>query len=69
MERYVQKERTITDAVSATPMIHFLPDFIEHGRKLVGCQMNKLCADSGYDSEENHEYMERNSIEAYVKYN
>lgn len=30
---------------------------------------DKVCADSGYGSEENYEYMEENEIGAYVKYN
>ncbi len=30
---------------------------------------NKVCGDSGYGSEENYEYMEREEIEAFVKYN
>lgn len=29
----------------------------------------KLCADSGYGSEENYSYLEKKEIEAYVKYN
>jgi len=46
-----------------------LPDFIAHGKEITGSLMKKACADSGYGSEENYEFMERNSIEPYVKYN
>ena len=31
--------------------------------------MKEVCADAGYGSEENYEFMERFGISAYVKYN
>ena len=51
-----------TDTLTLIP---FLNGFKENYNELPG----KACADSGYGSEENYEYMEDNNIEAYVKYN
>ena len=46
-----------------------LPDFLMHGKELTGRFPKSACADSGYGSEENYEFMERSDIAAYVKYN
>ncbi len=43
----------------------FLQDFADTYKK----QSTTVVADSGYGSEQNYEWMEDNSIEAYVKYN
>lgn len=51
-----------TDTLTLIP---FLNGFKENYEELPG----KVCADSGYGSEENYEYMEENDIEAFVKYN
>lgn len=44
-------------------------DFLLHGKELTGVMMKECTADSGYGSEENYEFMLRNDITAYVKYN
>ena len=46
-------------------MIPFLESFEER----YGKQSSTVCADSGYGSEMNYEYMESKQIDAYVKYN
>ena len=46
-----------------------LPDFLLHGKELTGIMPRECCADSGYGSEENYEFMLQNDIAAYVKYN
>lgn len=46
-------------------MIPFLKSFEER----YGKQTSVVCADSGYGSEMNYEYMESKQIDAYVKYN
>ena len=46
-------------------MIPFLESFEERYDK----QSSTVCADSGYGSEMNYEYMESKKIDAYVKYN
>ena len=46
-----------------------LPDFLLHGKALTGIMPKACCADSGYGSEENYEFMLQNDIAAYVKYN
>ena len=46
-------------------MIPFLESFEERYDK----QSSTVCADSGYGSEKNYEYMESKQIDAYVKYN
>lgn len=51
-----------TDTLTLIP---FLEVFKENYEGLPG----KVCADSGYGSEENYEYLEENNIEAFVKYN
>ena len=45
--------------------IPFFKGFLKKYKKL----LNEACADAGYGSEENYEYMEREGIVAYVKYN
>jgi len=50
-----------TDTLTLMP---FLEGFEENYEELP----DKVCADSGYGSEENYKYMEDNGIEAYVKY-
>jgi len=51
-----------TDTLTLLP---FLEGFKENYNKLP----DKVCADSGYGSEENYQYLEDNKIDAYVKYN
>lgn len=46
-----------------------LKPFMEGFRQRYGKYPVKNIADSGYGSEENYEFMEQNSIEAFVKYN
>jgi transposase len=46
-----------------------LPSFLALDRVRWGRQPGEVCADSGYGSEENYEYMDDNGIAAYVKYN
>ncbi|MGL5773502.1 MAG: IS1182 family transposase [Bacteroidales bacterium] len=46
-----------------------LPDFLEHGKMISGAYPKRICADSGYGSEENYERLKQLGIEAYVKYN
>lgn len=43
--------------------------FLEKFRIRYGQQSEEICADSGYGSEQNYEYMFSNSIMPYVKYN
>ncbi len=43
--------------------------FLEGFQKCYNKLPEKICADSGYGSEENYAYMEEKDIEAYVKYN
>jgi transposase len=42
---------------------------LEKLKSSLGKLPDRVIADSGYGSEENYEYLERNNIEAYVKYN
>lgn len=51
-----------TDTLTLIP---FINGFERHYQQ----QPEKLCADSGYGSEENYTYLEGKGIEAYVKYN
>lgn len=46
-----------------------LEAFISLGYARFGVMPKKLCADAGYGSEENYHFLERNHIQAYVKYN
>lgn len=46
-------------------LIPFLNGFLNSYNKMP----DKVCADSGYGSEQNYEFMEGRQIEAYVKYN
>ena len=43
--------------------------FFESFQKCYNKLPEKVCADSGYGSEENYEYMQEEKIKAYVKYN
>ena len=47
-------------------------DFIgvlDHFYKLYGCFPKKVCADAGYGSLKNYEYLDKNKIQSFVKYN
>lgn len=46
-----------------------LPSFLTLDLARWGKLPKTVCADSGYGSEQNYEYMEDNDIDAYVKYN
>ena len=46
-----------------------LISFLLYGRMKYHRFMKEVCADAGYGSEENYEFMERFGINAYVKYN
>jgi hypothetical protein len=46
-----------------------LPSFLTLDRARWGKMPKTVCADSGYGSEQNYDYMESNGITAYVKYN
>lgn len=46
-----------------------LPSFLTLDHARWGKMPKNVCADSGYGSEQNYEYMEINGITAYVKYN
>lgn len=46
-----------------------LPSFLTLGMARLGRLPQIICADSGYGSEENYEWMEKNGIQAFVKYN
>ena len=46
-----------------------LPSFLTLDQARWGKLPKEVCADSGYGSEQNYEFMENNGIEAYVKYN
>ena len=46
-----------------------LPSFLTLDQARWGRLPKEVCADSGYGSEQNYEFMENNGIEAYVKYN
>ncbi len=46
-----------------------LPSFLTLDQARWGRMPKKVCADSGYGSEQNYDYMESNDITAYVKYN
>jgi len=43
--------------------------FMELSQKRFGILPQECCADSGYGSEENYEYLEKHEIQAFVKYN
>jgi transposase len=45
-----------------------IPHLEEH-KNLYDTAPEAVCADAGYGSEENYEYLEKNEVEAYVKYN
>jgi transposase len=45
-----------------------LPAHMETLKENLGCTPEVLVADAGYGSEENYEYLEKNGIEAFVKY-
>lgn len=45
-----------------------MPDFLSRYEQDYGQFPEKVTADSGYGSEENYEYMEKNGMEAFVKY-
>ena len=45
-----------------------LPTHMESLKKTLGRMPDVLVADAGYGSEENYEYLEKNGVEAYVKY-
>lgn len=51
-----------------TDTLTFIP-FMEGFKQNYEQLPDKVCADSGYGSEENYEYLENNEIESYVKYN
>lgn len=51
-----------TDTLTLIP---FMEGFKQNYEQLP----EKACADSGYGSEENYQYLENNQVEAYVKYN
>lgn len=51
-----------TDTLTLIP---FMEGFKQNYEQLP----DKVCADSGYGSQENYEYLENNEVEAYVKYN
>lgn len=44
-------------------------DYLESFKARYGMQSEEIVADSGYGSEENYEYMFRNGMTPYVKYN
>lgn len=46
-----------------------LPEHVKSFQELYGHTPNTITADSGYGSEENYEYLEKQNITAYVKYN
>ena len=46
-----------------------LPVHIEELKQNLGTTPEALVADAGYGSEQNYEYLEKNKIEAYVKFN
>lgn len=46
-----------------------LPSFLTLDQTRWGKLPKEVCADSGYGSEQNYEFMENNGIEDYVKYN
>jgi transposase len=46
-----------------------LPEHMESFSKYLGQYPEVLVADAGYGSEENYEYLEKNGVEAYVKFN
>lgn len=46
-----------------------LEAFLNLGYSRFGVMPKTLCADAGYGSEENYHFLEKNNIEAYVKYN
>lgn len=46
----------------------FIP-FLASYQNAYNQKLKETCADSGYGSEENYEYLEQNGIDAYVKYN
>ena len=46
-----------------------LINYLEKFKDLHGKQSSEVVADAGYGSEENYEYLEKNSIEHYVKFN
>ena len=51
-----------TDTLTLMP---FMEGFKQNYHRLP----DKACADSGYGSEENYQYLENNQVQAYVKYN
>ncbi len=46
-----------------------LPKHVEQHKSLYHQYPEVITADAGYGSEQNYQYIENNSIEAYVKYN
>lgn len=46
-----------------------LPSFLSLGMVRLGKLPETVCADAGYGSEENYEWMEKNELQAFVKYN
>ena len=55
--------------VSIKTVTRCLIPHLEHTKELIGKLPEKVIAYLGYGSEENYEYLEGQSIEAYVKYN
>lgn len=52
-------------ATDTTTLIPHLQSF----EQSLGCKPEETCADAGYGSEENYEWLEQKDIKAYVKYN
>ena len=46
-----------------------LQTHMESLKENLGKMPDTLVADAGYESEENYEYLEKNNVKAYVKYN
>jgi transposase len=44
-------------------------EHMEEFKRIYGCLPRRICADSGYGSEENYEFLKEHKIDNYIKYN
>jgi hypothetical protein len=66
---FVWKKATLTNKTKLEEKIKSVLKQIDEGIAQDNAPSKEVCADSGYGSEQNYEFMENNGIEAYVKYN
>lgn len=44
-------------------------EYLEHAEKTIGRLPEEIVADAGYDSEQNHRFLDERGVTAYVKHN